>query len=52
VPGVTIRDMRLALMLVVGLLGGCAAGQVRHAPRDHPMNEAATFGPSHTVYVR
>jgi hypothetical protein len=44
--------MRPVLTLVLALLAGCATGQVKHAPREGPMNEAATYGPSHTIYIR
>jgi hypothetical protein len=42
----------MRLMLVLVLLAGCAAAPVKHAPREAPMDEAATYGPSHTIYVR
>jgi len=42
----------MKMAFVLALLLGCAGGKVRHAPREAPMDEAATYGPSHTIYLR
>ncbi|HET7788350.1 MAG TPA: hypothetical protein VFL36_20425 [Myxococcales bacterium] len=44
--------MKMALVLVLAVLEGCAGAKAKRAPREAPMDEAATYGPSHTIYVR
>jgi hypothetical protein len=42
----------MRLLILLSMLCGCAAGRVRDRPREAPMNEAATYGPSRVIYVR
>jgi hypothetical protein len=45
--------MKVWIGLAVALLCGCAGVQVRQPrPKDAPMNETLTYGPSRTICCR
>ena len=45
--------MKLWIGLAAALLCGCAGVQAKQTrPKDAPMNETLTYGPSRTIYWR
>jgi hypothetical protein len=42
--------MRIGLIVLLTVLSACASGKPRPPPKDVPLDETRTFGPSRVIY--